>query len=158
MKSQITEKDPPLPSAFIFLQIKQTKKQNKTKRLEQSLRWVYSHMPDKTHHLSGKNNATAMVCQSFQRPSLETTRSLSALGVSAIFFFFLFTATPSTHRSSWARGWIGVVARAYTTATAMPYLSHTRDLYHSLWQCWILSPLSEATDWICILTKTQSGP
>ena len=35
---------------------------------------------------------------------------------------------------------------AYTTATAMPDLSHVCDLHHSSWQHWILNPLSEARD------------
>ena len=34
----------------------------------------------------------------------------------------------------------------YTKATAMPDLSHIFDLHHSLWQCRILNPLSEARD------------
>ena len=33
---------------------------------------------------------------------------------------------------------------AYTTATATPDPSHNCDLHHSLWQCWILNPLSGA--------------
>jgi len=32
---------------------------------------------------------------------------------------------------------------AYITATATPDLSHTFDLHHSLWQHWILNPLTE---------------
>jgi len=35
---------------------------------------------------------------------------------------------------------------AYTTATAMPDLSHVCYLHHSLWQCHILNPLSAARD------------
>ena len=35
---------------------------------------------------------------------------------------------------------------AYTTATAMPDPSHVCNLHHSLWQYWILNPLSEARD------------
>ena len=35
---------------------------------------------------------------------------------------------------------------AYATATATPGLSHIFDLHHSLWQCWICNPLSEARD------------
>ena len=42
---------------------------------------------------------------------------------------------------------------AYTkaTAVAMPNLSHTCNLHHSLWQHWILNPLSKARDGTCIL-------
>ena len=39
----------------------------------------------------------------------------------------------------------------YTTATAMPDLSHVCELHHSSWQCWILNPLSEARDRTYIL-------
>ena len=44
---------------------------------------------------------------------------------------------------------------AYTTATATPALSCICDLYHSLWQCWILNPLSETRDRTCILMDTS---
>ena len=46
---------------------------------------------------------------------------------------------------------------AYTTATAMPDLSHIYNLRHSSWQCWILNPLSEARDWTHILLDIMSG-
>ena len=55
-------------------------------------------------------------------------------------------ATPAAHRSSWLRGRIGAAAEAYTTATAMLGLSHICHLHHTLWQCWILNPLSEGRD------------
>ena len=35
---------------------------------------------------------------------------------------------------------------AYATATATSDPSHVCDLHHSLWQCHILNPLSEARD------------
>ena len=35
---------------------------------------------------------------------------------------------------------------AYTTAVAMPDLRWGCDLHHSLWQHWILNPLTEARD------------
>ena len=44
---------------------------------------------------------------------------------------------------------------AYTTATAVPYLSCVCDLHHSSWQCQILNPLIEPRDWICILMDTS---
>ena len=43
---------------------------------------------------------------------------------------------------------------AYTTATVMPDLSCICTLHHSMWQCWILNPLSKARDWTCILRDT----
>ena len=42
--------------------------------------------------------------------------------------------------------------QAYTTAIATPDPSHICDLQHSLQQCWILSPLSEARDLTIIIT------
>ena len=35
---------------------------------------------------------------------------------------------------------------ACTTATAMPDLSYICNLHGSLWQCWVLNPLSGARD------------
>jgi len=39
---------------------------------------------------------------------------------------------------------------AYATATATPDPRHICD-YHSSQQCWILNPLSEARDRMCVL-------
>ena len=61
-----------------------------------------------------------------------------------ILFIFLFMATPEAYVSSQARGRIRAAASAYATAMATPGLSHIWDLHHSLWQYWILNPLSEA--------------
>ena len=58
------------------------------------------------------------------------------------FSFFLFRATLVAYRSSWAGGQIRAAAVG---------------LHHSLWQCWILNPLSEARNWTCIHTETTSG-
>ena len=44
---------------------------------------------------------------------------------------------------------------AYTTATAMPYLSDICNLHHSMWQCWILTPLGESRDRTHILMDTS---
>ena len=46
---------------------------------------------------------------------------------------------------------------AYTTATDTPDPSHVCKLHRSLWQRWILNPLSKARDEILILTDTMSG-
>jgi len=46
---------------------------------------------------------------------------------------------------------------AYTRATAMPDLSLTFGLCHSLWQHQTLNPLSEARDQTRILMDTMSG-
>jgi len=44
---------------------------------------------------------------------------------------------------------------AYTTATAIPDLSHIFDLHHSSWQRLIPNPLSEARDRTCNLMDTS---
>ena len=44
---------------------------------------------------------------------------------------------------SWGRGQIGDAAVAYARAVATPDPSCICDLYCSLWQHWILNPLSE---------------
>ena len=67
-------------------------------------------------------------------------------------------AAPAAYGSSQARGRIGVAAEAYATATATPDTSHICKLHHSLWQHWILGPLSEAGDRTSILTEITSGP
>ena len=43
----------------------------------------------------------------------------------------------------------------YTTGAAMWDLSHTCNLHHSSWQCWILNPLSKARDQTRILMDTS---
>ena len=45
--------------------------------------------------------------------------------------------------------------QAYITATAMWDPSRIRDIHHSSWQNRILSPLSQARDWTCILMDTS---
>ena len=45
----------------------------------------------------------------------------------------------------------------YATATATPDLSCICGLYHSLWQSWILNPLSKARDCTHILMETALG-
>ena len=70
------------------------------------------------------------------------------------FIPLFFMAAPAAYRSSWARGRSGATAATYTTATAMPDLSHICDLCHSLW---ILNPLSEASDWNFILMETSGS-
>ena len=44
---------------------------------------------------------------------------------------------------------------AYTIATATPNQSHIFSPHHSSWQCWILSPLSEAKDRTWVLVDTS---
>ena len=62
------------------------------------------------------------------------------------FVFCPFRAAPVAYGSSQARGRIGAVAPAYTTATATPDPSCVCNLHHSSQQRQILNPLSEGRD------------
>ena len=84
-------------------------------------------------------------------------KSFSTIQHSYYFYFFLFRAAPVAHGSSWARGPIRAAAKAYATATATQDLSCIYDIWHSLWQHWILNPLSKARDQTHILTDTILG-
>ena len=68
-----------------------------------------------------------------------------------LLYFFLFKATPVAYGSSQARGRMELQLQVYTTAAAIKDLNCIYDLGCSLWQHWILNPLSEARDRICIL-------
>ena len=70
--------------------------------------------------------------------------SLSFLFFFFFFFFGLFRAVPTAYEGSQARSQIRIVA--YTTVTAMTDPSNICELYHGLWQCWILNSLSKAGD------------
>ena len=63
------------------------------------------------------------------------------------FFFFFFLGLPLQHIEVPR---LGVESKlqlpVYTTATVTPDVSHICDLYHSLWKCRILNPLSKAKD------------
>ena len=74
------------------------------------------------------------------------------------FLFFIFRATPVAYGSSQARGQIGTAPWAYTTTTATRDPSRIWELCHSLWQCQILNPLSEARDPTRILMDTSWIP
>ena len=71
------------------------------------------------------------------------------------FFIFYFCFFQGYTHGSWKfldqrSDWSCSCHRTYTTATAMPDLSHICDLHHSSRQCWILKLLSEARDQTCI--------
>ena len=51
---------------------------------------------------------------------------------------------------------LGLQLPAYATTRAIPDPSHIWDLCHSLQQCQIFNPLSEARGWACILMDTSS--
>ena len=78
----------------------------------------------------------------------------------SFFFFLLFRAAVAAYGSSWARGWIGAVAEAYTIATAMSAIyaaacSNTRFFTH--WArpgafSWIL--VGFVTCWATVVTPT----
>ena len=68
-----------------------------------------------------------------------------------ILFYYLFRAAPTGYGGFQARDRIGVIALAYTTATATPDPSCVFNLYHSSQQRRILNPLSEVRDQTCTL-------
>ena len=70
-------------------------------------------------------------------------------------FFFLFAALQLLHRMEDPRLGVRDAAPGLRTATAMPDLSLVSDLQHSLRQCQILNPLSEARDRTRILMDTS---
>ena len=84
------------------------------------------------------------------------------------FFGLIFSKTaPAAHGGSQARGVIGAVAPAYTTATGTRDLSCICNLHHSSQQRQILSPRSKARDqtrnlmdpgWICFHFATKGTP
>ena len=75
------------------------------------------------------------------------------------FFFFLFLHLYLQHREVPGLGIKSELQLlTYATATATLEVSCICDLRCSLWQCWILNPLSEARDQNCILMHTMSGP
>ena len=80
---------------------------------------------------------------------------------SRIFFFFVF-AFLGPHLRHMEVPRLGVESElqlsAYTTATATWDLNDVCKLHHSLWQRWILNPMSEASDWIPILMDISQAP
>ena len=60
--------------------------------------------------------------------------------------FFLFTVISAAYGSFQARGQVRAAPGAHSAAPATLDLSHICDLRCSLWQGWILKPLSEARD------------
>ena len=64
-------------------------------------------------------------------------------------------SAPVAYGSFWARGRVRAAAEAYTTVTATLDLSHICSHSCSLWQQWILNPLSEARDRTCILKEAN---
>ena len=79
-------------------------------------------------------------------PHYDWLRDWHVVKLGYSFFVFLFMIIAIAHGSSQARGLLRASAAVYTTARATPDLSHICDLPHSLWQCQILNPLSEARD------------
>ena len=66
-------------------------------------------------------------------------------------------ATLAAYGSSQTRAPIGAQLQAYATAIATLDPSRICDLPCSLWQHWILNPLSKARDQTCILMETMLG-
>ena len=88
----------------------------------------------------------------------DLEKQLIWVGFFVLFFVFFFSKLRLWHM---AVPGLGVESDlhlpAYATATAMPDPSHICDLWCSLWQHQILSPLSKARDWTHILTDTVLG-
>ena len=76
--------------------------------------------------------------------------SLSKLDILSLLFCFL-----GPHLCHMEVPRLGVKSEPQLPATAMWDLSHVCNLHHSSWQCWILSPLSEARDQTRILMGTS---
>ena len=74
-------------------------------------------------------------------------------GLSRLFNFFGFRATPMAYGSSQVK--LELQLPPYNTATAVRDLSCICDLHHSSRQRWILSALSEARDRTCVLMDTS---
>ena len=70
----------------------------------------------------------------------------STIYVYKIYIYIYFRAAPEAYRGSRLGVKSEMELLAYATATAMQDLSHVTELHHSLWQCRILNPLSEAGD------------
>ena len=85
---------------------------------------------------------------------------LFSFSIFSITFFFLFRAALVAYISSQTRGGIKAIAASLSTATSIATadLSCFCNLHHSSWQCWIVNPLSEVRDQICILRDTSLVP
>ena len=81
--------------------------------------------------------------------------SRTSLLIHSVSFFFLFRTEPVARGSSQARGHLRAAAsglhHSHSNSGPEPPL---RPAY-SLWQHWILNPLSKARDWTHILTDTS---
>ena len=73
-----------------------------------------------------------------------------------LFIYFCFLGAHMQHMASPRLGAeLELRLPAYTTATAKPDPSCICDQHHSLWQCQILNPLSEARDQTRIFMYTS---
>ena len=77
------------------------------------------------------------------------------LGLFFFFSFILLRATPAGYGSSRLGVKSELEPLAYATAIATRDPSHVCNLHYSSGECWILNPLSEARDWVHILTVTS---
>ena len=67
-------------------------------------------------------------------------------------------AAPMAYVSSQLGVKLDLHFQACATATETQELSHIYNLCGSLWQCWILNPLSEAKDWNPKPQRNYVGP
>ena len=90
------------------------------------------------------------------RTHTHTQKRSSKLFSGGLFFSFFFLGSCLLHTEvPRLRVQSELQLPAYTTARAMPDLSHACDLHCGLWQCWALNPLSKVRDRICILMDTS---
>ena len=91
--------------------------------------------------------------------SMCLVRMFSFMRWGSFFLFFFFPCFSGPHLRHLKVSRLGVQLElqlpGYTTAAATQDLSHICNLHPSSWQCWILNPLSEATDWTHILMDTS---
>ena len=76
--------------------------------------------------------------------------------VVVVFVFAFFIVAPIAYGSSQVRGGIRPAAASLCHSLSNAGPEPSCDLHHSPQQCWILNPLSKATDWTWILMDTMS--
>ena len=72
-----------------------------------------------------------------------------------LFYFILLFIFLGPHSRHMEVPRLGVEPDPQLLATATTDPSNVCNLHHSLWQCWILNPLSQAKDPTCVLMDTS---
>ena len=113
---------------------------------ERSVHVPFIDMLDLLSSLQKRSQASTTGCYDRFHSLFNLWSSLLRAHKRETFFFLLFSIVPAAYGSSQASRWIGAAAEAYTTATAMLDQSCICNLWHSLHQCWILTPLKETRE------------